>query len=325
MAKSRDLLYSYDPATGEYSPVGNARKGISDILMYCISGAIAVAIIVMPMYLTRESARMTELRQRNEALMSDYERLLNRTEEMALVMRDIVDRDRNFYRVLLQAGPTSDSRRYADLRRQLILDYSADSLSADKLVSAVTNSVDILEDVLYSQSKSFDVLKEEAVRLRDRIDCIPAIQPIADKHLRAVVSGFGTRSDPMYGISKPHEGIDYSAPDGTPVFATGCGTVLFAGWRNGYGYTIDIDHGFDYLTRFAHLSSMSVSEGQKVVRGQEIGAVGCTGKSTGPHLHYEVRFKDIARNPADFYFLDLTPEEYDCLLVHSQNVVRVMD
>ena len=325
MAKPLKHLYFFDPVTGEYSPVRNLRDRFAEVLLYCVSGAIAVAIIVLPLYLNRESARMAELRNRYEALESDYEELLNRTEEMSSVINEHAERDKKFYRVLLNADPISDSDRHSAIRRQLILDYSADSLSGNMLASAVSNSVDLLEEMLYVQSKSYDALKEVAARHRDRLDRIPAIQPLSDKHLRAVVSGFGTRSDPMYGISKPHEGIDYSAPDGTPVYATGCGTVMFAGWRNGYGYTIDIDHGFDYLTRFAHLSSMCVSEGQKVVRGQEIGAVGNTGKSTGPHLHYEVRYKDIARNPADFYFFDLTPDEYDRFLLHSQNAVRVMD
>lgn len=325
MTKSRKQLYTFDPDTGEYSPVNNPCARISDILIYCVSGAIAIAIIVLPLYLTRESARMAELRCRYEALESDYDRLLTRTEEMSAVIHDLSERDHNFYRVLLNIDPKPEGERHVALRRKLIFDYSADTLSGEKLASVVTNSVDFLEEMLYGQSKSYDALKEEVVRHKDRLDCIPAIQPLSDKNLRAVVSGFGTRSDPMYGISKPHEGIDYSAPNGTPVYATGCGTVLFAGWRNGYGYTIDIDHGFDYLTRFAHLSSMNVSEGQKVVRGQEIGAVGCTGKSTGPHLHYEVRYKDIARNPADFYFFDLSPEEYDRLLMHSQKAVRAMD
>lgn len=325
MTKLRKQLYSFDPDTGEYSPVDNSCARIADVLLYCVSGAIAIVIIVLPLYLNRESARMAELRDRCEALESHYDQLLNRTEEMSLVVNDHAERDKNFYRVLINADPISDSDRRHSLRRQLILDYSADTLSGERLASAVANSVGLLEEMLYSQSKSYDALKEEAVRHRDRLESIPAIQPLSDKNLRAVVSGFGTRSDPMYGISKPHEGIDYSAPNGTPVYATGCGTVMFAGWRNGYGYTIDIDHGFDYLTRFAHLSSMTVSEGQKVVRGQEIGAVGCTGKSTGPHLHYEVRYKDIACNPADFYFFDLTPDEYDRFLLHSQNAVRVMD
>ncbi|MDE6692098.1 MAG: M23 family metallopeptidase [Muribaculaceae bacterium] len=325
MAKLLKQLYLFDPVTGEYLPVRNPRDRFQEVLLYCVSGAIAVAIIVLPLFLNRESARMAELRNRYEALESDYEELLKRTEEMSSVINEHAERDKNFYRVLLNADPISDSDRRSAIRRQLILDYSADSLSGNMLASAVSNSVDLLEEMLYVQSKSYDALKEVAARHRDRLDCIPAIQPLSDKHLRAVVSGFGTRSDPMYGISKPHEGIDYSAPVGTPVYATGCGTVMFAGWRNGYGYTIDIDHGFDYLTRFAHLSSMCVSEGQKVVRGQEIGAVGCTGKSTGPHLHYEVRYKDIARNPADFYFFDLTPDEYDRFLLHSQNAVRVMD
>ncbi len=325
MAKSSKQLFSLDPETGNYIPADRRRISASEIITYIISGAIAIAIIFLPIHLTRESERMAEMRKKTESLESDYRQLLRRTDEMTKVMNDIADRDNNFYRVLLQADPIPDSRRYAGLRRQLILNNAVDSLPDDMLVSAVANNVDLLEGMMYTQSKSFDFLKEESFRHKDRLDYIPAIQPVAEKNLRAIVSGFGTRSDPVYGISKPHEGLDYSAPDGTPVYATGKGTVAFAAWKNGYGYTIDIDHGFGYLTRYAHLSAMNVREGQKVERGQEIGAVGNTGKSTGPHLHYEVRYKDVAQNPVNYYFFDLTPEQYDEMILYSQNAGRVMD
>lgn len=325
MGKNDKQLFTFDPETGEYTPAEKTRFRVSEILTYFISGAIAVGIILLPLHLTRESSRMAEMRSRTESLEADFGRLLRRTDEMIKVMNDIADRDNNFYRVLLQADPVPDSRRFAGLRRQLILDNAADSLTDNMLVVAVTNNVDLLEGMLYTQSKSFDALRQEAALQKDRLDFIPAIMPLAEKNLRAVASGFGTRSDPVYGISRPHEGMDFSAPDGTPVYATGKGTVAFAGWKNGYGYTIDIDHGFDYLTRFAHLSEILVREGQTVERGMQIGAVGNTGKSTGPHLHYEVRYKEVPRNPVDYYFYDLTPEQYDEMILHSRNAGRVMD
>lgn len=324
MAKSEKQLYEYDSSTGIFTPVEKKGSRLSAAVIYAFSASIAILTILLPIYLTRESARMEAVRKENEFLESEYRQLLRRTDEITEVMKDIADRDNNFYRVLIQADPIPDSRRYAGLQRQLRLN-SLDSVPDASLVSFVSANVDLLEGMLYTQSQSFDFIKEEFARQKDRLDYMPAIMPLAEKNLRAIVSGFGSRSDPIYGISKPHEGMDFSAPDGTPVYATGKGTVAFAGWKNGYGYMIDIDHGFGYVTRFAHLSAMSVKEGQRVERGQEIGAVGSTGKSTGPHLHYEVRFRNIPQNPVNYYFYDLTPGQYDEMTLHSQNAGRVMD
>lgn len=324
MAKSEKQLYEYDSSTGIFTPVEKKGSRLSAAVIYAFSASIAILTILLPIYLTRESARMEAVRKENEFLESEYRQLLRRTDEITEVMKDIADRDNNFYRVLIQADPIPDSRRYAGLQRQLRLN-SLDSVPDASLVSFVSANVDLLEGMLYTQSQSFDFIKEEFARQKDRLDYMPAIMPLAEKNLRAIVSGFGSRSDPIYGISKPHEGMDFSAPDGTPVYATGKGTVAFAGWKNGYGYMIDIDHGFGYVTRFAHLSAMSVKEGQRVERGQEIGAVGSTGKSTGPHLHYEVRFRDIPQNPVNYYFYDLTPGQYDEMTLHAQNAGRVMD
>ncbi len=140
-----------------------------------------------------------------------------------------------------------------------------------------------------------------------------------------MASGYGYRSDPVYRTLKFHEGLDYSADIGTPVYATGDGTVELAGWNKGYGNSIDISHGYNYLTRYAHLSEILVRQGQKVRRGDMIGKVGNTGKSTGPHLHYEVRLHGQPQNPVNYYFYDLTPEQYDDLIRLSENAGHVMD
>ena len=154
---------------------------------------------------------------------------------------------------------------------------------------------------------------------------IPSIMPVAESSLRKMASGYGYRVDPVYGSGKFHEGMDFSAPIGIPVYATGDGKVTDAGWNQGYGNSIDINHGYDYLTRYAHLSKIMVKKGQDIKRGDLIGLVGNTGKSTGPHLHYEVRFKGTPQNPVRFYFQDLTPEQYNDLIHEAENASHVMD
>ena len=155
--------------------------------------------------------------------------------------------------------------------------------------------------------------------------CIPAIQPIANKDLTRVASGFGRRIDPVYHTGRMHQGMDFTAPVGTDVYATGNGRVVSAEWEQGYGNSIKIDHGFGYETFYAHLSALHVRAGQSVTRGEIIGTVGNTGKSTGPHLHYEVHQKGVPVNPQNFYFLDLTPEEYDRMIQLSANAGQTMD
>ncbi len=136
-----------------------------------------------------------------------------------------------------------------------------------------------------------------------------------------MASGYGYRVDPIYGTAKFHEGMDFASNIGTPVYATGNGIVKFAKWHSGYGNLIEIDHGFNYVTRYAHLSEISVATGQQVKRGDLIGKVGNTGKSTGPHLHYEVRLRGIPQNPVNYYFFDLTPEEYAAMIEKAKTPV----
>ena len=145
------------------------------------------------------------------------------------------------------------------------------------------------------------------------------------KYMKQMASGYGYRLDPIYGTSKFHEGLDFAADKGTPVYATADGTVVMAGWQSGYGNLVEISHGYNYVTRYAHLSKIIATEGEKVKRGDLIGEVGNTGKSTGNHLHYEVRYNGAPQNPINYYFMDITPEEYDELLRSAENAGHVMD
>jgi murein DD-endopeptidase MepM/ murein hydrolase activator NlpD len=188
-----------------------------------------------------------------------------------------------------------------------------------ELVMLTSKKLDRLMKQVVVQSKSFD----EVVRLaRDKekwLACIPAIQPILNKELNALTSHFGYRFDPVYkGTTKMHEGIDLTASVGTDVYATGDGVVKdveFSG--RGYGNQITINHGYGYTTRYAHLSRIDIQPGQKIKRGDIIGGVGNTGKSVGPHLHYEVRKNGTPLNPVNFFYQDLSPEEYDRMIEMS--------
>ena len=175
------------------------------------------------------------------------------------------------------------------------------------------------------QSRSFDERVELCKNHDDMLQCIPAIQPISNKDLKKTASGYGTRIDPIYGTKRFHAGMDFSANIGTEVYVTGNGRIASAKWESQYGNCIVVDHGYGYKTRYAHLSKIKVRQGQTVKRGEVIGLVGNTGKSTGPHLHYEVMVKGKIANPVNYYFMDLTPEEYDRMIQMAENHGKIMD
>lgn len=239
------------------------------------------------------------------------------------VMDRMEKRDDNFYRVVMQLDPVSDAQRYAGIDN----DYRAKQLSKltdSQLVEQLDDKMNLMEQRIFSQIQSFDQLKAELGQQQDRLAHIPSVMPlnIADYTMS---SGYGRRSDPIYGTTKMHEGLDFAAAMGTDVFATGDGKVVTADRKGTYGNCIDIEHGYNYLTRYAHLSEILVKPGEEVKRGQLIGKVGSTGKSTGPHLHYEVRFKGEAQNPVNYYFMDITPEQYSEMIQIAETAGHVMD
>ena len=322
---SHKVFYRYNQSAERYErvyPSGRARF-FAAVRQSAIGIVVAVAGFALAYFLW-ESPRERELRERAE-LVEDRLEMLNRRADKALeVMEDLASRDNNFYRVMMQAEPITAGQRYAGLERQRNYD-AIDSMADSKLLRLTTDKLDQLDQMLYTQSKSYDFLANEVANMTDRTAHIPAIQPISEKYLRAMASGYGYRRDPIYGTSKFHEGMDFSSPIGTPVYATGNGTVTNASWKSQYGNLIEISHGYNYTTRYAHLSEILVKPGQAVKRGDLIGKVGNTGKSTGPHLHYEVRFRGQPQNPVNYYFYDLTPDEYDKMILEAENAGHVMD
>ena len=157
------------------------------------------------------------------------------------------------------------------------------------------------------------------------LENLPAIQPVLNRNLTRMASGYGWRIDPVYHSRRFHAGMDFTAPVGTNIFVTGNGTVQSAGWEQGYGNCVQVNHGYGYVTLYGHMSAIKARVGQKVKRGDVIGLVGSTGKSTGPHLHYEVHFKGQVMNPQNYYFLDLSPAEYDRMVQMSNNAGQTFD
>lgn len=323
--KSRKTYYFYNPGTLNYERVYPSSKDrFLTVLRHLSTGiAFGVGTFLAMMYLV-DSPMESRLRKENHLLQTQYEVLSLRLDEALEVLDDIQRRDENLYRTIFQAESIPESVRKAGFggtnRYERLM-----SLPNAELVVSTTEKMDMLRKQLYIQSNSLEELIALGKNQEERGKCIPAIQPIANKDLRRTASGYGRRVDPVYGTTKFHEGMDFSAATGTEVYATGDGTVVEAGWQTGFGNTIVIDHGFGYQTRYAHLNAFRTRVGKKVVRGEVIGEVGSTGKSTGPHLHYEVHVKGQVVNPVNYYFMDLSAEDYDRMIQLAANQGKVMD
>jgi len=290
-----------------------------------IFGGISLGIIFFMVFLYFfPSPREASLLQYNHNLQAQLDVMNRQVDQMQLVMADMSQRDDNLYRALLGAEPIPLSARMGATQQISYYDSLA-RMTNTQLIADIQRKVDILERELYVQARSYEEILELAKNQEVRMENIPAIQPVLNKDLKRMASGYGWRVDPVYHIRRFHQGMDFSAPVGTEIFATGNGTVTYVGWKQGYGETVDIDHGFNYSTRYAHCSKLLVRKGQKVKRGDVIARVGNTGKSTGPHLHYEVHYNNKPIDPRNFYFYDLNPEDYDKMVQLSSNMGNMLD
>ena len=292
--------------------------------IYILAGII-LGVLFLFLFLTFfPSPREKQLLREKESMQSQLEILNQQVDQMQIVMTDLQQRDDNLYRVLFGAEPIPLSIRQGTQHK---IDYydSIAKMTDNQLAADLTQKVDMLAKELYTQSKSYDEVLEMAKNQEIRMENIPAIQPVMNKDLKRVASGYGMRIDPVYHVRKFHQGMDFSAPIGTEIYATGNAKVKFSGWKQGYGNTVILDHGFGYETLYAHLYKSLVRKGQKVRRSDIIALVGNTGKSTGPHLHYEVRLNGKPVDPRNYYFYDLSPEEYDQMLQLSNNFGQMLD
>tara|TARA_B110000503_G_scaffold61247_1_gene97172 strand:- start:2881 stop:3858 length:978 start_codon:yes stop_codon:yes gene_type:complete len=309
--------YYYDHKTLSYRKVEtNKVIQLRNVLAF-LSASIFFGIVGLLVLLNSSIVNTpTELSQARE--ISNYKfqfNLLNKKiNQLNIVLEDIEQRDNNVYRVLFETNPIPIEVRKAGFGG--INRYeNLEGFDNSKLVIQTTKKIEILTKQIVIQSKSLDEIERLATDKEKLLSAIPSIQPIKNNDLTRMASGYGYRTDPFNKSRRMHWGMDFTAPRNTPIYAASDGKVIRVDSRSsGYGKHIRIDHGFGYITLYAHLNNYNVKKGQKVIKGDIIGYVGSTGRSQAPHLHYEVQ-KDKKRvNPINFYYGNLTPDEFDALL-----------
>ncbi len=318
--------FKFNPESLKYDRIEfNTSDRLLRILAY-MGGSLILAflyILIFSQFFGTPTER--KLKRENHQLISQFEVMTKKLDQMQAVVTDLEERDDNLYRTIFEAEPISNSiriqgvggvDRYSNLEG---FDYS-------DLVINTAKELDALSKRIYIQSKSYDDLIKMAKNKDIMLASIPAIMPISNKDLKRTASGWGWRIHPIYKTRKFHYGMDFTAPTGTEIYATGDGKVIqVKKSKRGYGNKIVIDHGFGYRTLYGHLSRFNVKRGQKVKRGDVIGFVGSTGLSTAPHLHYEVQQNGKKVNPLNYYNNDLSPEEYERMIELSANSGQSFD
>ena len=316
MAKTK-YIFNDKSLSYEESKTTSLQRFFKVVLFLITATASAFAILFIS-YTFFESPKERILKSEVSQYELQFQIMNDRLNNLQNLADEMSDRDDNIYRIIFEAEPIPKSVRqagYGGIDRYMKLEGYNNS----ELLIETAKKLDNIASELYVQSKSFDEVYEMARNKEDMLVCIPAIQPVNNKELKRLSSYYGYRIDPIYKIKKFHAGVDFSAPQGTPIYASGAGTVIKTKRsRRGYGNTVTIDHGYGYVTFYAHIKDIKVKKGEKVTRGQIIATVGNTGKSTAPHLHYEVRKNKKTINPIYYFFNDLSPDEFETLLSLSK-------
>jgi murein DD-endopeptidase MepM/ murein hydrolase activator NlpD len=309
------IKYYYDTETCKYERL---RVSTWDIILNSL-GFLFVSLIfaagLLWLYLAYfGSPKEAMLAKERDELILYYEILNKEVEEANKMMVALQERDDNIYRVIFEAEPIPSTVRNSggvNKYRNLL----GKNLNREEMIMNTVNKIEKLKKQMYIQTKSYDEIINLAKNKTQMLASIPAIQPVHNKELTRLASGFGMRIHPIYKVKIMHTGVDFAAPKGTHIYATGDGVVkLVTTNLGGYGKEIEIDHGYGYVTKYAHLDNFNVRVGQKVKRGELIGFVGNTGSSTAPHLHYEVIYNTKKVNPVHYFYNDLNPTEYEKIL-----------
>ena len=322
------VKYYYDPDTLSYRPIEfTNKKRISNVVLFILASfvfGLSSLLILLNSDWINTPAEISQKRAL-ENYELQFEILSKKLNQIEAVVENIEERDNNIYRVYFEASPIPEEQRragFGGVNRYKNLEGYDNS----ELIINTTKRLDVLSKQTVVQSRSLDEIERLAANKAELIEAIPSIQPIKNQDLTRMASGYGYRTDPFTKKRRFHYGMDFSARKGTPIYATGNGVVKRADNRSsGYGKHIRIDHGFGYVSLYAHLSKYNVRRGQRVKRGDIIGYVGNTGRSVGPHLHYEI-FKDKKKiNPLNFYYGNLSQKEFDALLTQSRLENQSMD
>lgn len=320
------VRYKYNTKTLSYEKaVTPIRTQIFRVISFLGTASVIGVISVIIAFKYFDSPKEKQLRHELEKMNTQYDLLNKRLDNLSLVLRDLEDRDDNIYRTIFETDSIPDDIRHSGFGgadRYLDLQGYTNS----QLMTSTTMKIDQLAKQMYIQSKSYDEVIKLAENKEKLLASIPAIIPISIKDLKGTPSGYGYRTHPIFKIVRMHTGMDFNAAIGTPIYATGDGIVERADAEaSGYGNHVVINHGFGYETLYGHMSKILVTVGQEVKRGEIIGEVGNTGQSSGPHVHYEVIRNGNKINPISYYFLDLTPLEYQEIIKQSSQSNQSFD
>lgn len=310
--------YQFNPETLSYKKV--EFNFLEDVLkkflsQTAISILIGIGLFVIAYY-TIDSPNLQELKSKNKKILLKYELLESKLQNANKELAKIQNRDDYKYRPIFEAAPIPASIRNAGYGGSEQFQHLEGYYNSNLLIG-MNKQMSKLTKQLYVQSKSYDELVKKIKDKDKMMSCIPAIRPISGKDLTRFGSAFGMRMHPILGYKRMHEGVDLTAPRGTKIYAAGDGYVTRAGRNGGLGKNVIISHGYSYKTVYGHLSKILVKDGQKVKRGDVIGLVGSTGLSTSPHLHYEVRKNNRPVNPVNYYYNDLSDDEYEKMVEMS--------
>jgi len=320
------VKFQFDKRTLTYRKVEVGVKQVLFRIFGYLAAASVFAVVVVVLFTTFfDSPKEKQLKREIAAIELQYSVLGKRMARVDQVLGELQEKDDDIYRVIFEAEPIPSSVRaagFGGVNRYRELEQ----LENSEIVITTTKRLDELTKQLVVQSRSFDEVIALAKNKEAMLASIPAIQPVSNEKLTRVASGFNYRIHPIYKVRHFHTGIDFSSPRGTEIYATGDGVVEEVTMKkSGYGYHVVLDHGYDYKTLYAHMSRFKVRVGEKVKRGDVIGYVGSTGTSTAPHLHYEVIKNGEKINPMNFFFNDLTPEEYEKVLELSSQSNQSFD
>lgn len=311
----KKIKYYYNTNTLRYEKLEvPLRVKLLRIFGFIAAALVTAALISYFAFQFIGSPNEKLLQLQNERLKDRYTSLNEKARGLAKQMEELEKRDNSVYRAIFEANPIPDSARAKAMEAAKEI-ATVEGMGNNELFNSIFNSLNVLNNRIKAQKDSYNQIDELIKNKTQILSHTPAIQPVSNKDLNRIASGFGYRIDPVYKTVKMHAGLDFAAPQGTPIYATANGTISIAGNKgNGYGNHVIINHGYGYQTLYGHMVKVKANPGQKVSRGEVIGWVGSTGKSTGPHCHYEVHKNGNKIDPVYFFYNDLTPEQFDRLL-----------
>lgn len=311
----KKIKYYYNTQTLRYEKLETPlRVRLLQLFGFIAASVVTGMVIFAIAFRYIDSPKEKILRQQNDDLRQNYSILSERMRQLELQMDELVNRDNGVYRSIFEADPIPDSARIREMEKRKEIQL-IQAMGVNDLVLEMTQQLNNLSLLMAYQDKSFDAITKMVKNKEQLLASIPAIQPISNKNLTRIASGYGYRIDPIYKDRRAHMGMDFTAPQGTPIYATADGVVKDAGFNTGgFGNRVVINHGNSYETLYGHMYRIKARVGQKVKRGEVIGYVGNTGKSSGPHCHYEVHRYGTPVNPIYYFYNDLTPAQFDRLL-----------